>query len=94
MMTYALMFNIENIAGSIYLNLMLTGVIRYITGGIISMLEVKCPKVGRKAIHFGVLSINAICLLTFVVVIVTGKARSTDHTWARGVGSDDRPPKM
>uniref|UniRef100_A0A914EM50 Major facilitator superfamily (MFS) profile domain-containing protein n=1 Tax=Acrobeloides nanus TaxID=290746 RepID=A0A914EM50_9BILA len=72
MMTYALMFNLEHIAGSIYLNLVLSGIVRYVAGGFISLLELKCPKVGRKTIHFGVLLIAASCLLTFFVVNLTG----------------------
>lgn len=74
MMTYALMFNLENIAGSIYMNLVLTGVVRYIAGGFMSLLEIKCPKVGRKTIHFGVLFVASICLMTFFVVQVLGKS--------------------
>lgn len=74
-MTSAIFFNIENIAGSAYMNLMLTGIVRYISGGILSALEIKCPKAGRKAIHFGTLVLVSTCLMTFVVVIATGRRK-------------------
>jgi hypothetical protein len=76
-MTSAIFFNIENIAGSAYMNLMLTGIVRYISGGILSALEIKCPKAGRKAIHFGTLVLVSTCLMTFVVVIATGRRKRT-----------------
>lgn len=88
-MTSAIFFNIENIAGSAYMNLMLTGIVRYISGGILSALEIKCPKAGRKAIHFGTLVLVSTCLMTFVVVIATGRRKRT-YRYKEGIYSPNK----
>uniref|UniRef100_A0A914ECR7 Major facilitator superfamily (MFS) profile domain-containing protein n=1 Tax=Acrobeloides nanus TaxID=290746 RepID=A0A914ECR7_9BILA len=69
---YALVFNIEKLAGSIYVNAILLGIVRYLSGLVISFLEVRIKCLGRKMVHFGALSTCAICAFLFFMASVTG----------------------
>lgn len=76
-MNYAIVFNIEKLAGSIYINAILLGIFRYMVGLIISFLEVRIKCLGRKMVHFLALGTSAICAFLFFAASVSGNLITT-----------------
>uniref|UniRef100_A0A914D9I5 Uncharacterized protein n=1 Tax=Acrobeloides nanus TaxID=290746 RepID=A0A914D9I5_9BILA len=70
-MNYSLLFNMERLSGSIYLNAVFLAGIRYVMNMSIASLErhVKC--VGRKMIHLGALIFVEVWLIVLIFIYVT-----------------------
>jgi OCT family organic cation transporter-like MFS transporter 4/5 len=66
--TYALMFNMEKLSGSLYWNNAIFGVIRYIFNLSFGFADYKCPKLGRKLVHRIAVTFVAIMLLLVFVI--------------------------
>ncbi|KAI1723329.1 sugar transporter domain-containing protein [Ditylenchus destructor] len=60
--SYALIFNMEHLSGSIFLNSAFFGLFRYSMNLMVGSLDYFVPKVGRKTVHQGALSFIVIAL--------------------------------
>ncbi|KAE9547153.1 hypothetical protein FO519_009634 [Halicephalobus sp. NKZ332] len=70
LINYALMFNMEKLSGSLYLNSILFGIIRYFFNILYGVIDYKCPSIGRKNAHRWAVSF-IIIMLSFVFIVKT-----------------------
>uniref|UniRef100_A0A914YNE7 Major facilitator superfamily (MFS) profile domain-containing protein n=1 Tax=Panagrolaimus superbus TaxID=310955 RepID=A0A914YNE7_9BILA len=65
---YGIVYNMEKVSGSIYINAILIGVIRYALNLVMAFLDYKFTRIGRKLIHMGAwIEIVLACFATFLV---------------------------
>jgi OCT family organic cation transporter-like MFS transporter 4/5 len=65
---YGIVYNMEKVSGSIYINAILIGIIRYSLNLIMAFLDYKFTCIGRKLIHMGAwIEIVLACFATFLV---------------------------
>uniref|UniRef100_A0A915ERL9 Uncharacterized protein n=1 Tax=Ditylenchus dipsaci TaxID=166011 RepID=A0A915ERL9_9BILA len=69
---YSLLFNMENLSGSIYLNSVYMGLFRYSCNLTIAFLDIHFEKFGRKFAHFIAHFIASIALAFVAIVYATG----------------------
>ncbi|PAV76215.1 hypothetical protein WR25_17556 [Diploscapter pachys] len=66
---YALIFNLHFIAGSLYLNTVYSGLLRYAVGLSVAALDhFGGKKIGRKPLHFSIMSLICVCMVTTFLV--------------------------
>ncbi|KAE9554374.1 hypothetical protein FO519_002433 [Halicephalobus sp. NKZ332] len=71
MITYALMFDMEQLSGSIFVNNILLGFLRYSISIVFSFMDFKIPKIGRKFIHtFSLIFVVLSMMVVFVMKIL------------------------
>ncbi|KAH7716615.1 Protein Y51A2D.18, partial [Aphelenchoides avenae] len=71
-LNYSLLFNMEKLSGSIYMNAVYMGLFRCSLGLIAAFSDVKLKWLGRKHVHFVADAFAAVALLIFVLVYVSG----------------------
>ncbi|KAE9546516.1 hypothetical protein FO519_010272 [Halicephalobus sp. NKZ332] len=76
---YALIFNIEKLSGSVYLNNVIFGVIRYFFNIVYGIIDYNCPSIGRKHIHRWAISFIIAMLLFVFVTKALGKYFSVNY---------------
>jgi OCT family organic cation transporter-like MFS transporter 4/5 len=65
---YGIVYNMEKVSGSIYINAILIGIIRYALNLTMAFLDYKFARIGRKLIHMGAwIEIVLACFATFIV---------------------------
>ncbi|KIH58759.1 hypothetical protein ANCDUO_11027, partial [Ancylostoma duodenale] len=64
---YGLVFNIEMLAGSFFVNSILMGFIRWSINIVFGVLDYKCKILGRKAVYFVSQATIAVCLLAISI---------------------------
>ncbi|KAL6737943.1 hypothetical protein Aduo_011545 [Ancylostoma duodenale] len=69
---YGLVFNIEMLAGSFFVNSILMGFIRWSINIVFGVLDYKCKILGRKAVHFVSQATIAVCLLAISITYLLG----------------------
>uniref|UniRef100_A0A915DKH5 Major facilitator superfamily (MFS) profile domain-containing protein n=1 Tax=Ditylenchus dipsaci TaxID=166011 RepID=A0A915DKH5_9BILA len=69
---YSLLFNMEKLSGSIYLNSVFMGLFRYSCNLAIAFLDIRFEKIGRKFVHFIAHFFASIALAFVAVVYATG----------------------
>ncbi|CAJ0952676.1 unnamed protein product, partial [Mesorhabditis belari] len=74
MINYGLMFNLEKLAGSIYWNSSLLGLLRWILNSTLGFLDYRFQKCGRKPFHFIAQFGSFLCLTVVAVGHLTGKS--------------------
>ncbi|CAD6192900.1 unnamed protein product [Caenorhabditis auriculariae] len=83
--TYGLIFNIEKLAGSIFINSLVMASLRWVFNVSIGAIDYKCKSVGRKVVHFAAQFTIALCLLfIFGVFLLDG---SSEYSWAVRIAS-------
>ncbi|KHJ96388.1 hypothetical protein OESDEN_03644 [Oesophagostomum dentatum] len=68
MVNYGLIFNIEMLSGSFFINSIIMGSIRWSINIVFGILDFKVKPMGRKAVHFMSQSTIAVCLCAIAVV--------------------------
>ncbi|KAH7730916.1 Protein Y51A2D.18 [Aphelenchoides avenae] len=71
-LNYSLLFNMEKLSGSIYLNSVFLGLFRYSLNLITAFSDIKLPWLGRKHVHFIADAFAAVALVIFVIVYIAG----------------------
>ncbi|CAB3401250.1 unnamed protein product [Caenorhabditis bovis] len=62
--TYGLLFNYDVLTGSIYINSAISGLLRYIVGALVALLDHFGRKtIGRKVMHFATVGLIMMCML-------------------------------
>ncbi|KAK6752418.1 hypothetical protein RB195_003692 [Necator americanus] len=72
MINYGLIFNIEMLSGSFFINSILMGSIRWSINIVFGVLDYKWKAMGRKAVHFVSQTSIALCLLAISVTYISG----------------------
>uniref|UniRef100_A0A7E4W9T0 MFS domain-containing protein n=1 Tax=Panagrellus redivivus TaxID=6233 RepID=A0A7E4W9T0_PANRE len=73
---YGLIFNMEKLSGSIYMNAIIIGCLRYLLNLTVAVIDYKCPKVGRKLIHLWAwMLIVTACFLIFAIQATGAEAQ-------------------
>jgi hypothetical protein len=72
-LNYSLLFNMEKLSGSIYLNSVYLGLFRYALNLIAAFSDIRLKWLGRKMVHFIADSFATIALSIFVGVYIAGK---------------------
>ncbi|ETN80596.1 hypothetical protein NECAME_02343, partial [Necator americanus] len=72
MINYGLIFNIEMLSGSFFINSILMGSIRWSINIVFSVLDYKWKAMGRKAVHFVSQTSIALCLLVISITYISG----------------------
>ncbi|PAV64870.1 hypothetical protein WR25_07434 [Diploscapter pachys] len=73
LINYGLIFNIEKISGSLFVNALITGFLRWTINIIFAILDFKLKIFGRKVVHFGAQFCIAICMFSMAVSYLLGK---------------------
>uniref|UniRef100_A0A1I7XJ67 MFS domain-containing protein n=1 Tax=Heterorhabditis bacteriophora TaxID=37862 RepID=A0A1I7XJ67_HETBA len=70
--TYGLIFNLDVIKGSIFLNTAISGSLRWIVGAVVALLDhFGGKRVGRKRLHFLTVSVIMLCMAVTFLINVT-----------------------
>ncbi|EPB72301.1 hypothetical protein ANCCEY_08618 [Ancylostoma ceylanicum] len=72
MINYGLVFNIEMLSGSFFVNSILMGSIRWSMNIVFGVLDFKCKFIGRKMVHFISQATIAFCLLVISITYLAG----------------------
>ncbi|CAI4222268.1 unnamed protein product [Auanema sp. JU1783] len=74
--TYGLIFNLDVIKGSIYLNTAFSGMLRWIVGATIALSDHFGHKyVGRRRLHYTTMSVIATCMALTFAIYATGREK-------------------
>ncbi|CAD6187912.1 unnamed protein product [Caenorhabditis auriculariae] len=71
--TYGLLFNYDALSGSIFVNMAISGVFRYIVGALVALLD-HFWGLGRKRLHFSTITFIMTCMLSTFLILVTGNS--------------------
>uniref|UniRef100_A0A1I8AWD4 MFS domain-containing protein n=1 Tax=Steinernema glaseri TaxID=37863 RepID=A0A1I8AWD4_9BILA len=70
LLSYALLFNMDRLSGSIYLNSLFFGLLRWFLNAIVGLVDFFIPKAGRRVVHHGTMGylLVALSLIFFIEV--------------------------
>lgn len=73
MTNYALAFNLDKLSGSIFINALCLGIIRWSINLITGLLDYKMNALGRKCVHFISQGLTGVAIGIIAVVYLLGK---------------------
>jgi predicted membrane-bound dolichyl-phosphate-mannose-protein mannosyltransferase len=74
LMNYSLLYNMEKLSGSIYLNGIFMGLFRYSMNLSIAFLDLKFKRLGRKFAHFIADALAATALAIYAIIYLLGQS--------------------
>ena len=79
--TYGLLFNYDVLTGSIYMNAAVSGLLRYVVGAVVAVLDhFGGQHVGRKRMHFITVSFIMCCMFGIFYIYFNGEKLKRNKT--------------